>query len=209
MQVGQGLVNGGTKMKIDIRQARVQDASQIEKIARSLRYDPSKTQIDGFLVYVLSEEEYKQRIKRNPYFYVAESDGGIEGFSMNYNDHTLKTLLGVGAMSHESSFMKFLLEQKNPFILADQIGVRREFARAKIGHALINRLFSDMRKAQIPDTYAGILHKPTRNEASIKFCSELGFENICEISNNDFYLWGIYKKIIQGENYSLGKKIKC
>ena len=116
MQVGQGLVNGGTKMKIDIRQARVQDASQIEKIARSLRYDPSKTQIDGFLVYVLSEEEYKQRIKES-LFYVAESDGGIEGFSMNYNDHTLKTLLGVGAMSHESSFMKFLLEQKNPFIL--------------------------------------------------------------------------------------------
>ena len=182
--------------KVKIRQATVKDAEQIVEIAKSLKYDPSKEQEEGFLVYVLDYDGYRSRIKRNLYFYVAESDSQIDGFLMSYDDITLRILDGCYAMNHQAGLARFLFSKDAPFIFTDQIGVKRETNRSGIGRALMNRLFQDMRTAKIPQVYGGILHEPTRNEASIAFCTGLGFEYVQEVQNPDFYRWGVYRKLV-------------
>jgi N-acetylglutamate synthase-like GNAT family acetyltransferase len=185
--------------KIKIRQATVEDAEQIVQIAESLKHDFEKVQTNGFLVYVLKEEEYRSRIRHNPYFYVSQDEGGLSGFLMAYDNSTLRSLDGCAAMQHEFGLVQLLLHQKPPFIFADQMGVRAEVNRSGVGRKLMKRLFHDMKKAKIPKIYAGVLHEPTRNQASINFCEGLGFNYTKrEIQNPDGYIWGVYARSVGG-----------
>lgn len=183
-----------------IRQATPDDARAIVEIAQSLKLDLSVHPTflwNGFLVYPLNEEQYKQRIRSTPYFYVDDCSNegiGITGFLMCYDDETLRKLTQNGDISHQDAEVKYVLEQKKPFIFGDQIGVRKEWARCGSGTELIRRLFGDMGNNGVRDMYVGILQKPVTNNTSIHFCAGFGFDKINEVQNPDETVWGIWKR---------------
>ncbi len=174
-----------------IRRAKTEDASKIESIARAIELNKKSPQKGGFLFYVQDKKGYEKRISKTPYFYVAEDNGNVIGFLMCYDDNILRNL--SNDLSYKDGTSKFLLGQKTSFIFGDQIGVRENMNHKGIGNKLMERLFKDMKKDKIDTMYVEILHKPVRNEASIKFSEKLGFNLETEATNSDGSIWGIYK----------------
>jgi predicted GNAT superfamily acetyltransferase len=177
-----------------IRRARASDAERIHAIAESIRLNRDSYQ-NGFLVHVPSPEQYRSCISLSPFFYVAQNEE-TDGFLMCYDSGTLQTLRENGQMEHEDNLVDFVLQNELPYVFGDQIGVRPGKIRQGIGKSMMIRLFEDMEIEHIPTMYVGILHDPVRNGQSIYFCTDLGFEEIGEVTNSDGYVWGVYRKTI-------------
>ncbi len=175
-----------------VRKVTSEDAEKICLLANSIRLDNTEPQKEGFLVYVLDEEQYRSRTISS-FFYVAETDLNFDGFLMCYDYEILKKLAQRGLIGHEDKVIEFIIGQQEPYIFGDQIGVDVGKNNQGIGKALIEQLFQDMKAIDISTIYVAILHKPIRNEASISFCRVFGFEQIAEVTNRDETTWGIYQ----------------
>ena len=178
-----------------IRKATPDDAQKVHQIAESIRINYGNPQRNGFLVYVLSEEQYRYHIERSSKFYVSEDvDGEVDGFLMCYDSEALRLLRRtLRKLDHEDGLIDFVLCQETPFIFGDQIGVQSDRRKMDIGRLMMQQLFEDMIEFQIPTIYVGILHEPVRNEASIGFVEYLGFFEAKKVRNRDGHVWGIYR----------------
>ncbi len=176
-----------------IRHAQESDAAQIHSLATELSIQNGRTSDQGFLVYVLSEQEYRLRIGTSDFFYVAQQEGQICGFLMCYSDKTLLALIAANAVAHEDGIMLFVQQQGKPFIFGDQIGVRSDDGASIL---LMQKLLTDAKEHQINKMYVAILERPIPNQASKQFCSKLGFQHKATVRNSDGYEWGIYELTI-------------
>jgi len=178
---------------MEIRHARPEDAKRICDLAASIKIDYSDPQKTGFLVYTLDEDGYERRM-RSDLFYVADNGRGIDGFLMCYDDDRLEHMVSGGILGHEDGIIGFVSRQERPYVFGDQIGVAPEKTASGIGSAMMRELFRDMRARQIPKMYVAILDAPSRNMASIDFCTRLGFIPLARVTNSDGKVWGIYRK---------------
>ena len=178
-------------VNLTIRKATIADAIQIFKIAQSLKLDRKNPQDNGFLVYVTDEEGYKKRIKATPYFYVADRGGEIIGFMFCFDGKTLKQLFEKGIMFGEDVKFPYLLSQKKPWVLVDQLGVMKKYSYQGVGKALFDQFFADL-IGQSCAIYAEILHHPVKNHSIINFCTSIGFQKVNVLTNSDTNTWGIY-----------------
>jgi N-acetylglutamate synthase-like GNAT family acetyltransferase len=175
-----------------VRRAKPEDAQRICELANILKIKQNAKSQNGFLIYPLTESNYKIRIK-SPYFYIAEDSSEINGFLMGYDSNTLNKYLKDGLLSHEDGLVGFIAKQKQPFIFGDQIGVNPNNRGQNVGTKMMTELFKAMKKNNIFTMYVGILHYPVKNLTSISFCNKIGFKNIAEVANEDKTIWGIYK----------------
>jgi len=187
-------MNEQGSLNVQVRKAKPEDAKAISELAKAVKLNLGNPRKDrGFLVYILDEEEYRERILGAKYFYVAEREGKILGFLVCYDDVSLKKLIDEGEFADEKKFMKFLSKQKIPFILGDQIAVDPDNTSKGVGKSLVDKLFEEMLEESITDFYGAILHKPIKNTASINFWEMLGCKLLLEVTNVDGLTWGIYK----------------
>lgn len=176
-----------------IRKAVPEDLEEICKIAQTVRLNYDAPQKSGFLVYVLSPEEYKHRINLSDNFYVAINDNLVVGFLMSYNSNTLKKMMDHGKLDHEDLLTKTVLKQPENYIFGDQIGVLPNKNLRGVGTSLMQKLFEDMLNVGIDTMYVGVLEKPILNTASESFVKRLGFTLQESVVNSDNHQWGIYR----------------
>ncbi len=180
-------------INIIIRQAKPKDLNQICEIANQIKINYNNPQKTGFLVYVLTPQEYRLRIKLSDFFYVAEENNQIIGFLMCYDNKNLQKLLKNGKLNHEDQLVKTIASKKEPYVFGDQIAIIPNKAQLGIGKLFMKNLFKDMKTENINSLYVGILHKPALNTASERFCEKQGFIMQEKITNSDKHTWGIYK----------------
>ncbi len=175
-----------------VRHVRLNDLGEILQLANSIKLKNNSPKEGGFLVYVLDEGGYKERIHLSSYFYVAESKNKIIGFLMCYDNKTLTDLKNKNLLDYEDKTVNLILSQNRPFLFGDQIGVISSHRSQGIGKSMIKQLFEDMKKQNIKRIYVAVLHKPFKNIASLGFCKKLGFNFLQEVENKDNLVWGIY-----------------
>jgi len=179
-----------------VRKANAKDVAQITKIANSVKIDFKNLDKEiinrGFLVYVLNEEYYKERL--NDYFLVYEENNKINGFLMCYSRIFLKSLITSGALNHKDAEIDFLSNRRTgeKFVFGDQIGVGKDFRGKSVGKKIMNKLFDEMNKNSTKDIYVTILLKPVEHKISLSFCESLGFKHISNVINKDGLIWGVY-----------------
>ncbi|OIO23533.1 hypothetical protein AUJ65_03475 [Candidatus Micrarchaeota archaeon CG1_02_51_15] len=103
-------------------------------------------------------------------------------------------------LNREDPLIRFAKDHSNEhgFVFGDQIEIRRQHARSSLGTDLMNRFYADMRNKKISRACVSVLHKPTRNTASIAFCKDrLGMHDIGEVQNHDRTTWGIYHRKLE------------
>jgi ribosomal protein S18 acetylase RimI-like enzyme len=175
-----------------VRLAKLDDSREIALLADSIRLKEDCSEDKGFLVYILDDNSYKERILHSDYFYVAELKNKIVGFLMCYDDKTLAELKNKHLLDHEDETINFILSQNKPFVFGDQIGVLSSYANQGVGTSMTKQLFEDMKKRNIMRLYVAVLHKLFKNIVSLNFCKKLGFKFIREVENHDNKIWGIY-----------------
>ncbi|MGY4884330.1 MAG: GNAT family N-acetyltransferase [Nanobdellota archaeon] len=173
-----------------VRKANQKDVKDIHEIAEKVRLNTSNPQPNGFLIYVLDENGYSDRLI-SPYFYVAVDKGKTIGFLMCYDNKTVDELAESGKLDHEDGFLNYLSKIKEPYILTDQLGILPEYARIGAGKLLMNTLIKDMKKAKIYRA-EGIVSNTPLNKASTSFLKKYGSKKVGEIKNKDNHVWDIY-----------------
>ena len=176
--------------EMNIRTAQERDSKRIREITLSLIIPRETTEKTGLVKYnTPTEEEIKNRIKGNKFFYVAEEKGNIIGFLSSYTDIKLKKL-----NFKKDEIINHILKKDSSFIFWDQLGIIKDYQNKGIGKNLSDKFTQDAIKSKYKTLYAPISHKPYRNNFSIKLVKKLGWKLIEEIKVYNGLIFGIYKR---------------
>jgi len=179
---------------MQIRQAKVLDIESIKSLADALVVksgDSNKT--TGFYDYSLTESQYFNRIT-SPFFFVVESQGGLEGFCMAYDSEFLRKLTKKESGLMEDAILKYLFELNPLWVYIDQLAVRKPgtVTGSLAVYNLGNNVIDETIKARIPSLLCAIVHKPWENISALKIVRKYGFELQQEVNSKEILL-GIYK----------------
>ena len=177
-----------------IRQANILDIKSIKSLADTLAVNSSDSKkITGFYNYPLNETQYFNRIT-SPFFFVAESQKGLEGFCMAYNSKFLKALVKKESGLKEDTLLKYLSELHLPLVYIDQLAVREPetIVGSLTAYNLRNKIIGETKRLGISNILGVVAHKPWKNILAVKFCEKSGFEFQQEVNSKGILL-GIYK----------------
>ncbi|MGM0396175.1 MAG: N-acetyltransferase family protein [Bacillota bacterium] len=159
--------------KINVRRARKGDEEGVYRIACSVT-EKERDSYQGFLIddYPKDPEYYiemfRDRIRNLRYFYVAELNDIIIGFSLAYKkDMWLKyNPKWIYDIHWHPTFDQSLLED---FVLTDKTAIEAEYTGEGIGSKIYRRLIEDMQKNKIHYIFAETVVNPLPNFASLAF----------------------------------------
>ena len=173
---------------IVVRRAVPRDAAAIRRIAGSLRYRPPGSD-KGFLVHVRSEPEYRGILDISAHSLVAEDGGNVAGYLLV---HTMPELerLSAGVLGPDNVVRYVLGLGEQGAVYADQIGVSLDARSRGTGQALAEAMAREHPGAHF---LAAIMHRPSRNEISMRLATRNGWTLRTEIADAGF-VWGIYEK---------------
>jgi ribosomal protein S18 acetylase RimI-like enzyme len=172
---------------INVRRAVPDDAGAIRRIAESLSYRPPGSE-KGFLVHIRSEPEYRRILEISAHSFVAVEENGVVGFllvdtmpeleriaaDVLGNDQVVRYVLGLGDAKA---------------VYADQIGVSLDVRSRGIGQMLAEAMMKEHPGAHF---LAAIMHRPARNNASLRLALRNSWTLRMEVTENEF-VWGIYE----------------
>ena len=166
------------EQNICYRKAIAQDAHEIAEIAqnlsrRNLEEESASEELlsaSGFLLYPLAAQSeavpnYKERIEKSSYFYVAIDDSTIVAFLMGYRFDEMLTF--KNKTDNDEAALKFFVEdghyvQSNIYLA--QVGTHPLFKRSGVMAGLVDYLLDNIDDS--PAVIAEIAQKPLLNKAS-------------------------------------------
>jgi ribosomal protein S18 acetylase RimI-like enzyme len=178
---------------MNVRHAKLRDIEGIKKVAEAVRYKPEDPKQKSSIVYVLTPEEYAQRIRDSRFCYVGEDEGIARGFLICLDDDILGSM-SQRKLFHHDGILPFLSQQQRPYVFGETIAVNPDYTRRRVGRLMMEALFKDMKNAGIHNMHVLIRHSPDRNDNSIDFCRSFGVDyQGKEVVNSDKkFVWGVY-----------------
>lgn len=158
---------------VNVRRAKLGDEEGVYKIACSVS-EGIRDPYEGFLIddYPLDPEYYidmfRDRIENLTYFYVAELQNKIIGFSLSYKKETwLKYNPDwIESISWHPEFDKSLSDN---FVIIDKTAVHADHTGEGIGSLIYKRIIEDMRNNGIDYIFSETVLTPIPNFASLAF----------------------------------------
>ncbi len=159
--------------KISVRRAQEGDEEGVYKIACSVS-ERERDSYQGFLIddYPVDPGYYidlfADRIKNLKYFYVAELNGKIIGFSLAYKKEMWIRYNPdwIDNINWHPSFDMSLLDD---FVLIDKTAIEAEYTGEGIGSKIYRRIIEDMRENDIHYIFSETVVNPIPNFASLAF----------------------------------------
>ena len=159
--------------KINIRRAHKGDEIGVYKIACSVT-EGGRDSYQGFLIddfhlypdYYI--DQYKDRIENLRYFYVAELNGEIVGFSLAYKK---EMWLKYNPTWIEDIYWhpSFEMSHLDDFILIDKTAIEAKHTGKGIGSKIYRRIIEDMKENDIHYIFSETVVNPLPNFASLAF----------------------------------------
>lgn len=182
-----------SKLDIEVSAARPGDESQIAEVACAVKIslaEGTEESDRGFLVWPQSPETYRERLDLSEHFLVARAEDKVVGFLMAYSRPVLQEL--QRGMTYEDNILSFALSRGGQdIIFIDQIAVVPTAARRGVASRMLDHLGRGAPNAHL---IAGIIHKPVRNTASIRFFQTHGSGFVCEVEQGEWTL-GMYERL--------------
>ncbi len=184
------------KERILVRRAVGDDADTLEQLARTQQISDDKLENsldelsrNGFITWGQTSDSYRTRADLSDYFLVAQVDQEIIGWVMAYPLEILRDL--QSGMSYEDKIVEYFLDQYPlETVFIDQICTIDGMRRCGVATALDEHLRNiGANKSFVTD----IIHGPIRNEASNLFFKKIGFIEVAEVPQDQWFL-GIYDR---------------
>lgn len=178
---------------MQIRRAKVSDVKSIKSLADALVV--KKGEVDktsGFYDYSLTSAQYLNRVS-SPFFFVAENNGGLEGFCMAYDSRFVRKLAEQDASLKKDVIFKYLLSLIGNYVYADQLAVRQ--LKSYTGGLAACKLIDRLKEASSEKgALIGVVpHSPWKNEPAIKFHTHEGARLVEEIGTKGKIVFGVYR----------------
>ena len=179
---------------MNLRRATISDIREIKSLADVLVVEPGNlSKVTGFYDYSLTEDQYSHRVL-SPFFFIAESHKGLEGFGMAYNSEFAKKLTEQEPLLNEDALLGYLNQLRENYVYIDQLAVKEPGTNKSslAAYLLINRIINETRNSKIPYLLGAVSHKPWENVSAVRFAKKSGFELQQEINSRGIIL-GVYK----------------
>ncbi len=177
-----------------IRPAVTKDIDEIKRLIDILQVTRKqkdwKEKTSGLFEYPKSKEELTQAL--NPYFIVGETNQGIRGYSLAYDNNFFKSNYG----NTEHLEWRFLLDQiKGDYLYIDQLGVLNpgSLGSGRIANALTEKEIKLARTKRLPRILAYVCEKPLPNKQSFRFLKRKGFERLIEVPIEEGIVLGLHE----------------
>lgn len=169
-----------------IRSARLSDAGEVYKLSCDLNISRDSKKPSGFVEYPdIGVSGFRERIKRNPHFLVAEENGRLIGFVSGFTHSRLAKLDSF----KEDEIASHLLSKYPAFLYIDQLAVHPDFQRSKVAMRLGQELLSKTKRT----LFSAVATHPHDNIPSRSLLGASGFSKSHDL---DAYglKFAIYKK---------------
>jgi ribosomal protein S18 acetylase RimI-like enzyme len=171
---------------ISVRQAKVEDAEAIQRVARLLSVegrDLRAAQDRGFFLFVGSLEKYRKKITDSPFCFVAFDDESCIGMLTTITPATL------AAMAPGPN--RNLFDDHGSFpLLIEQIGVLPEYQGRGVGQSMLDSMVSASNATRLMAT---IVHWPVCNQRSINFLVNKNGWHLQREVTTEKRVWGFYE----------------
>jgi ribosomal protein S18 acetylase RimI-like enzyme len=150
-----------------ISEAQPGDENEILAVANSVKFAGNRKQEAerGFLYFVKTAEEYRQRIKLSKFFLVAKNDNGkIIGFIIAHDRRALRKLQTL--LPHEYPIQYVLAQHNIDVVYIEQLAVNAANQHEGVAQQMYDMLLQKEPHAKF---FAAILHKPVPNNHSVRF----------------------------------------
>jgi hypothetical protein len=181
---------------VNIRVAKFEDIGEIKALIDSLQVSRKQQdweqRKDGLFEYPKSEQELERVL--NPYFIVAETEQGIRGFFLGYDDNFFKHRFSD---SQEEEFRFVLDNVRGDFVYLDQgeggVANSESLGKGRIVLGLWESFVSKAVRDRKDKIITYVCHKPLLNVRSKRFVEGRGFHNFEEIPIGDGIFLGAYE----------------
>ncbi|OHB25664.1 MAG: hypothetical protein A2542_03625 [Parcubacteria group bacterium RIFOXYD2_FULL_52_8] len=175
---------------LSIRNFEKKDVAPVLALAASLTVSRFSTK-HGFVEYPLpTKKELAEKVVGNKYSFVATVHDEAIGFLTAYGDDQVLRFEEPDVIA-----MK-ILEQRRPFVYADQLGVARPYQRQGLGEHLFERLCAVMAENKINYLYCGVAHAPLKNIPAVTLMKKLDMRLLTEVVDESGLTFGIYSKLL-------------
>lgn len=179
-------------MSIEIRKAKTDDALAIDAIATSrwkttrLQEGITERQLEreGFLLYPLAADHYRERIARSDHFWVAENGDQIVAYSMAYTFAEMRSFTYL--TENDQTLLSYFSScgyEPGCVYLAQVARVHAQEARGSISSLAI-ALFKHATDTGAPAVLCEISMKP-RNNISMRSAARSGFRLVATRTKTD------------------------
>lgn len=169
-----------------IRKAKLSDAEAVYRLSCDLNISRDSKKPSGFVEYPdIGVVGFRERIKRNPHFLVAEENDRLVGFVSGFTHSRLAKLPSF----KEDEIASHLLKKFDAFLYIDQLAVHPEFQRSKIALRLGQELLNKTKRT----LFSAVATHPHDNIPSRSLLEASGFSKSHDL---DAYglKFAIYKK---------------
>lgn len=176
-----------------IRNVSIQDITQVKAIADRLAVSTkNESRRTGFYDYPITISQYERR-SESPLFLVSCRDSDVEGFCMAYDSNFIKRLIEKEPTLREDVVFKYLDGLEGDFVYLDQLAVKGvgTMGGSVVACNLVDRLIALSGGKKFIEGF--IVHRPWKNEGSIKFFTHKGARLMGEVQS-DKIVFGIYRK---------------
>jgi len=177
-----------------IRQAEEKDFGQILNLFEKLKIDENNFNKPGFFQYKKTYGELKEFL--NPYFFVSENKGKINGFNLSCSAGFLKNKFS----ENKSLEKKFILKKiTGDFVYMDSFAVEdySKLISGKIAEKLFETLIAISKKRNASKLIGCVCHEPYFNFRSANFLKRKGFVLSTKIPIENNLLLGLYQKTLK------------
>lgn len=169
-----------------VRQAQVEDAEAIQRVARLLSVegrDLRDAQNRGFFLFVGTLEKYRKKLTDSPFCFIAFDDEACIGMLTTVTPATLAAM--------PAGPNRKLFDDHGSFpLLIEQIGVLPEYQGRGVGQAMLDAM---MEASDATRFMATIVHWPVCNQRSINFLVKKNGWSLHREVTTEKRVWGFYE----------------
>jgi len=188
------------KFMVIIRKATINDAEAIRNISLSRCISTKSEERSGLIDYLPpSIEKYSKRISLGQFYVAEDNEKNLVGFIDSFSSEVLNEIF------KDNPIISHILKLENkPFSYSNTIVLSKNQEGRGISSKLFRTLINNLDKNYF-SLWGTIIHRPKKNETSVKFAERLGFEFQQEFTISSGLTFGLYKKPLKINQTNLPK----
>jgi len=171
------------------------DAKRIRELTVSNNIKRTDKNKIGFIDYPIpSLNEYKRRIKNNPYFFVLKEKDKVIGFNASYTKNKISKFDVV------DDVLKHTIKKTGKILFFEQLAIAQHHRKQGLSYKLYFKMINKAKQKDFDKILSILVTKPITNKVSKHTLEKTGFKLLEKYKSKDKLTFAIYLLNLKNKN---------